>query len=275
MCLICLQNVILSIQVLKLLKNLLPDYDIFIIFEKILKVMKKNLLIILLSSLVFCFANAQSFDVIDENDNSIVSTNFNLETEPEVTIVYDFRIVNLTSESINTRIEKKVINAVDGSVNFFCIPSGLCIQPASMMSPVFEVEALDTTKVCQLDYIPGSNTGTSTISYVIFNDDDPSDYVEFTVNFVVGGNNVLQTKNKSISVYPNPAKDFIVVEHSGCSNSIIEIYNMLGNIVARYESKEFGSSILIDSGKWNNGVYFARLTLDNNASKTIRFVVSK
>ncbi len=237
--------------------------------------MKRNILILLLSIFGFYSTHAQSFDVIDENDNSIAGTTFNLHTDPDVTIIYDFRIVNLTSDAISTRIEKKEISLVDGSINFFCIPSGSCIPPTSMMSPAFEVAAGETTNVCQIDYIPGSNLGTSTIEYTVFNDDNPDDKVVFTVNFVVGTSNIANNTQKSFAVYPNPARHFFHIENNAKSNSYVEVYNVLGSVKARYDVNRHGSRITVDCSRWENGVYFVRLVENGKATRTVRQIVKK
>jgi hypothetical protein len=240
--------------------------------------MKRNTLILLLILSIFVFysANGQSsFDVIDENDNSIAGTNFNLQTEPDVTIIYDFRIVNLTESAINTRIEKKEISLIDGSVNFFCIPSGSCIPPANMMSPAFEVAAGETTNICQVDYIPGTNTGTSIIEYTVFNDDNPDDKVSFTVNFVVGASNIPENKTGSLSVYPNPATNVFYIENNTKTNATVEVYNMLGSVKAKYETALNGKTITVDCSRWENGIYFIRLVENGKATRTIRQIVKK
>ena len=93
-------------------------------------------------------------------------------------------------------------------------------------------------------------------------------YIDFTVNVVLHyvndgvGENGLET----ISVYPNPACDFISVGVSQClSIQHVEIYNCLGQKVVSSNETEINVSAL------EPGIYFVRITAEGK-TVTNRFV---
>lgn len=65
----------------------------------------------------------------------------------------------------------------------------------------------------------------------------------------------LDEVNKTSGIYPNPAKDKLVIEASNLSN--IQILNVNGSVV--YEHNSTGSHDVIDVSGLSNGIYFVRL----------------
>lgn len=229
----------------------------------------------------FCFLHlasvSQSYDILNENNEVISGQTLDVYTNINQSIEFKYRIRNNTENSLNTKISKKYIQKVDESSDFFCIPSGACVLPTTMVlvNP-FQLEPNVTTNMLTLYYQPGPNEGTTTIEYTIFNDDNPEDAVTYTVNFVVpSSNSIPETQMHKISVYPNPAKNMFYLETTGMGNSIVEVYNVLGTVVAKIQLKNKENKIVIDCSNWNNGVYFARLISDNKTSKIVKILVSK
>jgi hypothetical protein len=80
---------------------------------------------------------------------------------------------------------------------------------------------------------------------------DTSYYSEHTIN------SVPSITEKEIHVYPNPARDFIVVDLSNISNSAtIEIYSMNGKLVSRLRS---GENQQIAVRNLSKGLYLLRI----------------
>ncbi len=74
-------------------------------------------------------------------------------------------------------------------------------------------------------------------------------------------------KNIEISVFPNPATNFINIESSlDIQQGIATVYNGLGQVV--YLNNSFQSYDQINVQKWNEGVYF--IELRNNADNVIK-----
>jgi polyhydroxybutyrate depolymerase len=81
-----------------------------------------------------------------------------------------------------------------------------------------------------------------------------------TMDFSVGRVNNLEKSN--FSIYPNPAKDYVTV-FSGSENSIVKIYNMLGNLKSVVK---LDRNNVIDISGLSEGMYIMRFS---DGTKTI------
>lgn len=93
-------------------------------------------------------------------------------------------------------------------------------------------------------------------------------FIDFTVNVVMHfvHDGVDENEMETISVYPNPAQDFIIVgTNQALSTQHIEVYNCLGQKVLSSTENEINVSAL------ESGVYFVRVTAEGK-TVTKRFV---
>jgi hypothetical protein len=81
-----------------------------------------------------------------------------------------------------------------------------------------------------------------------------------TMDFSVGRVNNLEKSN--FSIFPNPAKDYVTV-FSGSENSIVKIYNMLGNLKSVVK---LDRNNVIDISGLSEGMYIMRFS---DGTKTI------
>ena len=70
---------------------------------------------------------------------------------------------------------------------------------------------------------------------------------------------------KKVSVYPNPANDFVKIEGNNLDN--VQIFNILGQKVEEFEMQ--GNELNVNTSDYENGVYFVKV-----GGKTQRFVVT-
>ncbi len=77
-------------------------------------------------------------------------------------------------------------------------------------------------------------------------------------SFEFEGNSVV-THNLEISVFPNPAEDYIVIEESSGVQCAVQIYSALGLSVY---TGEFKSGMQISTTSWSSGIYFISITCD-------------
>jgi hypothetical protein len=237
----------------------------------------------ILLSLFFVFSAiiAQSYDVLDENDNVVTGTTIDVidiidpsETGSH-TMVYKFKIRNNSDRNLNTRIQKEYIDIQEGTYTTFCIPSGQCLMPTTMTSPPFVVEAEQITTTCEVDFNSLRIIGTSTIKHTVINDDNDADFVSFTNNFIVQSSvNIPLAEHQRISIYPNPARNNFIIETEGYSKTNIEIFNVLGESVKKYRVHNNKSSVAIDCSNWENGVYICRISDNTNVYNTIKMTVN-
>ncbi|MDX6183319.1 DUF4832 domain-containing protein [Flavobacterium sp. Fl-77] len=111
-----------------------------------------------------------------------------------------------------------------------------------------------------------------------------SDYsIQFANNgtweSATGFNNLLQTVNlntlgmqdfsfkNNLSIYPNPASDFIKIQLNSSEKEEIQIYDSVGQLV---KIATISNNDKIDVSKFTSGIYFIRLK--NNPSLSLKFV---
>ena len=75
---------------------------------------------------------------------------------------------------------------------------------------------------------------------------------------------VNQNGNQTITVYPNPANDFVTLK--GENLGTVRVYNALGQMVYKFEAK--GSELRINTTGYESGVYFVK-----TGETTLKFVV--
>ena len=75
--------------------------------------------------------------------------------------------------------------------------------------------------------------------------------------------NVMENKVKGndISIYPNPAKDFVKLSAVSSQLSAIKVYNCLGMMVEEMEVN--ANEVKIDVSKYNSGIYFFNIQTEN------------
>ena len=63
----------------------------------------------------------------------------------------------------------------------------------------------------------------------------------------------------SISIYPNPAENYIVLEHVNAEIDNIEITNLAGKVIMQVENDQS----YIDISSFYKGVYFVKVQLED------------
>lgn len=84
-------------------------------------------------------------------------------------------------------------------------------------------------------------------------------------------------QNASLSIYPNPAKEQLFVEHPAMSNTTnLQIYDVLGRMVYEQQSTEnsLNNIITINTSKLNNGLYLL-VIIDDDEKKIFEFIKSE
>ena len=82
--------------------------------------------------------------------------------------------------------------------------------------------------------------------------------------------------NKSIvSVFPNPAKNSFTIKAKEASVFNIVIYNNLNQVIATFKDQRLSSPLLIDTSKWQSGIYFCQVAGQNQTSQSTKIVIAK
>lgn len=239
--------------------------------------MKKTTIIFTLLCLITFAASAQTFDILDEEQNVIsgqtVVVPVTVGGEIDISII----VRNNTETQISSRLSKSLIETT-GEIPFntFCCPitvlspGGSC--STNNQTAIFILSPNETSGEAHIHYEHGAISGVSTIQYKIFEEGNTSNYQFVNISF-----STLTSVNTSLAsefiVSPNPAINTFNIHHNYGPKAVVEIFNVLGKSVAKINSGA-ENTFSIDCTKWGNGYYFCRLYNDGKIEKTLKLVVS-
>jgi hypothetical protein len=110
-----------------------------------------------------------------------------------------------------------------------------------------------------------SNLTTTTVNSYLWIDD-----LSFSG---VAGTNEISSSSTNLSVYPNPAENFVNVSVHGFDNTnllTIKVFNVTGQLV--YSTTNAENNFQIDTEQWNKGLYTIVISQNDNVSRR-KFIV--
>ena len=81
----------------------------------------------------------------------------------------------------------------------------------------------------------------------------------------IGNVGIEEIEGNTISLYPNPATDFLIINTSSEQNIDISIYNISGQRVYFSENSRINGEELISLSDFKPGVYIIKLQTQNNS----------
>ena len=180
---------------------------------------------------------------------------------------------------MHVKVKKVERSLIHGTLNYFCW--GLCYGYTTYISPDsvnIRAGATNTTDFSG-HYAPHDSIGFSTIRYVFFDQDHPTDTVCVNVQYdtrPLGIDNTLLKHNNNISAYPNPADNFTSFVYNlaqGTSASVI-IRNILGSVVKEINLNNPEGKITVNTNDLNDGIYFYSL-IENGISLSAKKLIVK
>lgn len=228
--------------------------------------------LILISSL---FLQAQNFEVAE--------TTQVFKGKVGEKVIAQIPIKNLSDRSIQLVVKRldKVIGT--SQTTYFCWdgqcqPSNQDILPVSKKLSAHET-SLKLESVLESGLVPGI----SSVKYLIYNRDNPSEAVEYEVNYTIEENDEGKLLFSSADVklkdiYPNPVTEYAVIDYeliNENTNAKIVLHNVLGSIVGEYVLAPYENKLKINTDEFNPGVYFYTLYLDNDGVITHKLIIRK
>ena len=213
------------------------------------------------------YLSAQNLSITDTLANDITNDTL-IISGTNATLISDVVIKNNSSSTISVKVKKVENNIVSGSINTFCW--GQCFSPATYVSP--NPISIDGGAVNKNDfhgdYSPNGNKGTSVITYVFFDADNPTDSAYVTVLYKVNLDNILYINDaNTFRVYPNPANDYVNIscnsKYNNSSAKII-IYNALGSVVRKIQITDKQRNVAVSVNGFKSGIYFCKLMDEND-----------
>ncbi|NVO03614.1 MAG: T9SS type A sorting domain-containing protein [Bacteroidetes bacterium] len=241
----------------------------------------KKILLASISLILSGFLYSQSLQMIYSghpisNDDTIFSAV--MDTNGFASEIIDIK--NLSSNTINVKVEKFVCNAVPGSDNFFCwtqcYPSTTYIAPDSVnFVPEFIFTGFSS------DYTPLGHSGVTLMRYKFFDIanlmDTISVFVQFNavVNMSVAENSV--NKASFSNSYPNPANSYTKFNYnlpSTTNSAKFVLRNLLGATVKEYQINDLQGTVNVGTNDLKSGVYFYSFIVDDKIISTKKLVVN-
>lgn len=165
--------------------------------------------------------------------------------------------------------------------SYFC-RGGNCLDDAAQ-DLIIKLDPGQSVADLEVILEAGLVPGLSTMRYTAVNRSNPSEVIEFDLNFVVDERQRQPTIYNSRyitvqDVYPNPASDHAFVDYRVLEDQVaarIVVHSVLGNTMGEYELPSFESQAKILTGNLNAGIYFYTLYIDGEAVMTRKLIVKR
>jgi len=188
-------------------------------------------------------------------------------------------VVNSGSNPIDASLKAYNTNLYPLAEHSFCWGI-LCNGVGTMVSPVTSTinpGASDNT--FRGDYFVHGYVGSSTISYTVFDNNNPTDSVQFAVNYHITpvGISQLEQNNSMSKLYPNPAKGLTALNYQLKKGTKVEIkiVNMLGKTINSIPVSSSNGNIVLSTADYPNGVYMVALTVGGKNIAVQKLVVNR
>lgn len=188
---------------------------------------------------------------------------------------------NNSDKAITLMIRKTGGQIGSSQRNYFC-QNDNCLEYA-VDDIMVKIEAGETLNNLQVALEAGLVAGFSSIRYMAYNRSDPTQALEFNLDFIVEERPKRSPIYNSTSVelqdvYPNPATDFAFVDYTVLNDQVkanIVVHSVLGNSMGEYELSILENQAKIATGQLNAGIYFYTLYVDGEAVMTRKLVVKR
>jgi hypothetical protein len=234
--------------------------------------MRKVLLLAIL--LLTCFLTfSQGFEIVNLQE-SYKGTIGELIKAP-------IRVKNTSDKPIILIVRKVSSQIGSTQKNFLCLDASCLDQRGD--DHIVKIEAGQTLSTFQVALDAGLVAGLSAVKYIAYNKSNPSQSIEFEVNFAVEE----KAKKQSIytskyitikDVYPNPVVDHALVDYKILNEQVkakIIIHNILGNNQGEYELSSGENLLRIPTDDLSAGIYFYTLYINEEGVLTCKIVVRK
>jgi hypothetical protein len=234
--------------------------------------LKAWLLVMLLA--ISCWAYSQGFEISPLQDS--------YKGAIGETIKVPLRLKNTSDKAITLTVRKVGEQIGSTQKNYLCVDSSCADQKAE--DHIVKVEPGQTLSNLFAALEGGLVPGVSSVKYVVFNRLNPTQLLEFDVNFAVEEKsekapNIYSSRHITLyDVYPNPATDYANVAYKLDDDQIkakILLHNILGNVIGEYSLPSAESAVRIKTDDLSSGIYFYTLYLDNEGVTTRKLIVKR
>ncbi|MEM9859036.1 MAG: T9SS type A sorting domain-containing protein [Bacteroidota bacterium] len=213
----------------------------------------------------------------------VVSPSSNFKSTIGKQIKAPVAIQNISNKPIQL-IFKRIDKVIGSSQkNYFCWGTE-CYESTVDQIPISKrINPGETSEMFKSILETGLVAGISTVKYLIYDRDNPSEAIEYEINYTVeedlASNTVFSSSEMMINeIYPNPVREFAIIDYTIHNEDVeakIVLHNVLGSVVGEYELSYFETKLKINTEEFNPGVYFYTLHLDNDGVLTKKLIIRK
>lgn len=226
--------------------------------------------LLFLSVLLYCAnAQAQQFDVNLSSET--------LKAGIGETVQGGLRIRNNDTKALNLIVRKSQSTIGSTQLVQLCL-NGNCAEELNL-----RLEPGQVTSDLLITFDAGLVESISSARYVVVNKNNPTEAIEFDVNFSVEE----YAERKSIydspfititDAYPNPAVESAQVDykiHKMQPSYTVVLRNLLGNVVGDYKLSASETKLKMRTDELNAGIYFFTLYVEGEGVLTRKIMVKK
>lgn len=255
----------------------------------------KKILLTLLVAFITIYGYSQSLSLLNEtgtieNNSTLIFSADNTSDE----ILSEIFVKNISGEDVYVKLKKIENYKIENSMNVMCW--GMCYGPATYVSSDSIVIPAGATNETDFSghYSANGNAGLSSITYVLFNVDNPSDSVSFSVNYVAYEQRNISLTDADGNLFDNTVvtkmgspneeilSDIFVKNNSGNPMSVklqkIENFKVESSMNVMCWGMCYGpttyissDSILIDGGAVNENDFSGHYTSSNTGISSITY----
>ena len=219
-------------------------------------------------------SNAQSIELI--GDNYVFGN-------PAMPIASYIIVKNITSNPIDVRCQKNIIDTAAGTQNYFCWgtscwpsstyvspdPAGIRTIPAGFADSTnftgyydaaFSGQPSQARAVVEYCFYPLGNISDSTCLTIHFNDSGPSSINDISK---IGLNDF----------YPNPSNGKTSINYKAEKNSQFHLIDILGNKIKTFDL-DYSGTLDIITEEFGSGIYFGNLVVNKRLVEVKKLVIN-
>lgn len=219
-------------------------------------------------------SNAQSIELI--GDNYVFGN-------PAMPIASYIIVKNITSNPIDVRCQKNIIDTAAGTQNYFCWgtscwpsstyvspdPAGIRTIPAGFADSTnftgyydaaFSGQPSQARAVVEYCFYPLGNISDSTCLTIHFNDSGPSSINDISI---IGLNDF----------YPNPSNGKTSINYKAEKNSQFHLIDILGNKIKTFDL-DYSGTLDISTEEFGSGIYFGNLVVNKRLVEVKKLVIN-
>jgi ribosomal protein S16 len=178
-------------------------------------------------------------------------------------LIYKLWVKNISDYNIDVKLIAKDISTIEDHSFFFCWKD--YYNPKTTESNTMSIPAKTTYQDnISFHLNPNGKKGNSLYKIILVNSNSPDDKIDFEVIFNVDPyiNNIYTSNQNDIVIYPNPFKDFLIIENKHdylVGNDImILIYSTEGNLVERFKLNS-STNKKINCSNLSSGIYLYKI----------------